>query len=292
MPHELPTELLALIADSVSHLTLLSLALASKTTYGVSVPLLYAVITSINIEQTVQCLDTLATNTRLARLVRVLYIEEEPYGETRSVYSPSLVKTALKNMTALTELTLHLNLPSSSEVLEHATFKLRDFVCFVESNSKFPIAHFLNTQPMLDSLVLFCDPEDLVSLSPSALPALRSVSAPHNSLQFLVPTCISRLIRTDHAHRVPSAMDQIAEIAWKCSKDASNRSSQSFLSIYLTIALQSFASLEALSITTSPEPQTGAYIDSDPVHDADRHKVYIVCLKTPTETQGEEIETV
>ncbi|KAG8702754.1 hypothetical protein FRC09_004559 [Ceratobasidium sp. 395] len=141
----------------------------------------------------VQCLGTLATNTHVARLVQSyhLSIPSERYDSHLS----NLIKSALGNMTRLTELSLQLGLAFSSTVLEHATFKLRKLICVVMSNPKYPIARFLNSQPEIESLYLVCHQNALASLSPTALPALKDIAAPLRILPQLIPTRLSRITR-------------------------------------------------------------------------------------------------
>ncbi|KAG9122065.1 hypothetical protein FRC07_001704 [Ceratobasidium sp. 392] len=195
MPRQLPTELLTLIAGFASQSTLANLALTSKTVYRVSIQLLYSTITSeMDVIRAAQCLDTLATNSRLARLVRSYHLRISEQVPTKHLFT--LLARAFRKTTGLTELFIQLDPPFSSDIFKHATFKLCKLICCVESSSKHSIGHFLNTQPELESLSLFCHPEDLDSLSPTALPILKNVTC----LPFLLPDLLST--RLSHIERI------------------------------------------------------------------------------------------
>ncbi|KAG8742741.1 hypothetical protein FRC12_015275 [Ceratobasidium sp. 428] len=193
MSRRLPIELLALVASFASQQALARLASVSRTTYVVSIQPLYASITTMKGPRTVQCLDTLATNTQLARLVQSYHLNMPPQKYDRDI--STLVTNALKNMTRLTELSLQLSLAFSSTVLEHATFKLHKLLCVVMSNPKYPIARFLNSQPEIESLYLVCHQSALTSLSPTALPALRDIAVPLRILPLIVPTRLHHITR-------------------------------------------------------------------------------------------------
>ncbi|KAG8704196.1 hypothetical protein FRC09_003702 [Ceratobasidium sp. 395] len=219
MPRRLPTELLALIASFASQKTLARLALASRTTYAVSVRPLYASITTNSLQQgprTIQCLDTLTTNTHLARLVQSyhLNITLEKYNPRL----PALVTNALRNMTGLTELSLQLGLAFSSTVLEHATFKLHKIVCVVKSSSKYSISRFLNSQPEIESLYLVCHQSALTSLSPTALPALKDVAAPLCILPKIVMERLHHITRISCLGTITNIRDfDIITVAFVCA---------------------------------------------------------------------------
>ncbi|KAG8704198.1 hypothetical protein FRC09_003704 [Ceratobasidium sp. 395] len=196
MSRRLPIELLALIASFASQQALARLASVSRTTYAVSIQPLYASITTMKGPRTVRCLDTLAANTHLARLVQsyhlnILNIPSQKYNGHLS----TLITNALRNMTSVTELSLQLGLTFSSTVLEHATFKLHKLICVAVSNPKYPIARFLNSQPKIESLYLVCHQSALASLSPTALPALRDIAAPLRILPQILPTRLSHITR-------------------------------------------------------------------------------------------------
>ncbi|KAG8702758.1 hypothetical protein FRC09_004563, partial [Ceratobasidium sp. 395] len=122
--YPLPTELLVLITGFASQSTLASLALTSKTISALSIIPLYTSIPQMDAPRAVQCLGTLATNTRLAQLVRSYYlVESTEFDDSRSL--SEVIAVALENMIGLTELFLSLGPNFSSEVLRRATFKLQ-----------------------------------------------------------------------------------------------------------------------------------------------------------------------
>ncbi|KAG9105782.1 hypothetical protein FRC07_009101, partial [Ceratobasidium sp. 392] len=192
MPRRLPIELLTLVANFASQSTLGSFSLASKATYTVSLRPLYAHIPRMNGKRTVRCLTTLVANARLALLVQSYHMHDSEESFSHDVHE--LVASAFENMTGLTELRLWFNIPLSPDIFEHAKFKLHTLEYWVMSGSRHSIAEFLNTQSELKSLHLFCHNEDeLSSLAPTALPALRDVGGRHYTLRDLLPTRLSHI---------------------------------------------------------------------------------------------------
>ncbi|KAF8594160.1 hypothetical protein BDV93DRAFT_611960 [Ceratobasidium sp. AG-I] len=158
MHRTLPTELLALVASNSVPSSQAALARTCRRAYTVAVRPLYAYIDTMDTARTTRCLETLANNEHLARLV--------------------LVTRAFEKMDNLVDLSVQLGGHAASAVLARAKFKLTDLVCVLASDRAYPLARFLESQPGIESLHIACGEDGLDTLAPDALPALRNVAAP------------------------------------------------------------------------------------------------------------------
>ncbi|KAG8743416.1 hypothetical protein FRC10_012081 [Ceratobasidium sp. 414] len=197
MAHSLSIELLSLIASLASKPTLAALARVSTTTYAISIRPLYTSIPYMNRTRVILCLRTLAQHPSLACLVRscTIIITTCPLYNLSYAFS-HLAPRAFEQMTNLTELSLRLHAFTNSSILARARFKLRNLACVISSHSTYPITQFLISQPTIESLVITCDPQDIIlGLPRDALPILRNVAAPFALLPPLLSTRLSHITR-------------------------------------------------------------------------------------------------
>ncbi|GAB1523849.1 hypothetical protein RhiTH_006999 [Rhizoctonia solani] len=102
---------------------------------------------------------------------------------------------AYGNMTELHTLSLQLGTYATSSVMSQMSCRLKKFVCIIASDPSYPVSQFLSTQPCIEELYVVCRPEDISTLDPEALPALRDLAAPLQLLPVLIRTRLSRLSR-------------------------------------------------------------------------------------------------
>ncbi|KAF8666222.1 hypothetical protein RHS04_09714 [Rhizoctonia solani] len=189
----LPTELLDLVSRYADMGTQAQLSLASHSVYSISIRTLYASIPHMNISRTTRCLLTLSTNLELAHMVRSFSLHLSPSDILRPFHS--LLTRALGNMTELHTLSLQLGTYATSSVMSQMSCRLKKFVCIIASDPSYPVSQFLSTQPCIEELYVVCRPEDISTLDPEALPALRDLAAPLQLLPVLIRTRLSRLSR-------------------------------------------------------------------------------------------------
>ncbi|KAG9122064.1 hypothetical protein FRC07_001703 [Ceratobasidium sp. 392] len=117
-------------------------------------------------------------------------------------------------MAGLTELTVMLGVSCTSAILERATFKLRKLVCVIKSDSKYPVARFLDSQPTIESLYIVSRPEAFGSLLLTALPILRDVAAPLCLLPYILSTRLSHVTRISSLGTIASytELDKLATL--------------------------------------------------------------------------------
>ncbi|KAF8594159.1 hypothetical protein BDV93DRAFT_565711 [Ceratobasidium sp. AG-I] len=193
MPRTLPTELLALVASEAAPSAQATLARTCRRAYTVAVQPLYASIGNMGTARTTRCLETLANNEHLARLVRIYAVKVISSG-TLGAFQV-LVTRALEQMENLVDLSIHLGVHATSAVLARARFRLTKLVCVVVSDPVYPVARFLESQPGIELLYLVCREDGLDTLASDALPALRDVAVPFSLIPHTVPTRLNVLAR-------------------------------------------------------------------------------------------------
>ncbi|KAF8599219.1 hypothetical protein BDV93DRAFT_609347 [Ceratobasidium sp. AG-I] len=193
MPRTLPTELLALVASEAAPSAQATLARTCRRAYAVAVQPLYASIGGMGTARTTRCLETLANNEHLARLVRIYAVKVISSGTLGAFQT--MVTRALEQMENLVDLSIHLGVHATSAVLARARFRLTKLVCVVVSDPVYPVVRFLESQPGIESLYLVCREDGLDTLAPDALPALRDVAVPFALLPHIVPSRLDVLTR-------------------------------------------------------------------------------------------------
>lgn len=193
MPPTLPTELLALVASEAVPSSQAALARTCRRAYAVSVRPLYAAIGMMGTTRTARCLETLANNEHLARLVRIYAVKAT--GPGNLVDLTNMVARALEQMKNLVDLSIQLGVHATSAVLARAKFRLTKLVCVLVSDQEYTVAQFLESQPAIELLYVVCREDGLDTLAPDALPALRDVAAPLALLPYLAPTRLNCLTR-------------------------------------------------------------------------------------------------
>ncbi|KAF8703888.1 hypothetical protein RHS03_06169, partial [Rhizoctonia solani] len=193
MTVDLPNEVLDLIVQHATRGTQARLSAVSSRIYHVSTRVLYASIPNMSMTRTTQCLLTLSQKPELARLVRLFsYVS---YSHVlRSFYA--LLARALRNMTSLQTLWFyHDTYVPMSGVLSQTSFRLTKLIYVAESDLSYSIFQFLSTQPTIEELHISCRLDNMSTLSPEALPALRDLTAPLHLLPILLHSRLSRLSR-------------------------------------------------------------------------------------------------
>ncbi|KDN34668.1 hypothetical protein RSAG8_12258, partial [Rhizoctonia solani AG-8 WAC10335] len=189
-----PTEILAIITQYASIDTLPHLSLVSRKMYFITIPVLYASIPDLCMPRTIRCLLTLSTKPEVAHLVRSFSVDSPCSYALRAFHS--LLTRALSNMTGLRRLSIQSDIAISG-VLSQMSCRLTELDCFIPPGDSYFISKFLSTQPAIEKLTINCSPDDLSTLDPEALPALRELAAPIH----LLPTFL--ISRLPHIPRLP-----------------------------------------------------------------------------------------
>ncbi|QRW05743.1 hypothetical protein RhiLY_04742 [Ceratobasidium sp. AG-Ba] len=206
----LPAELLEFITSALLAGDISALARTCTILHAVSTPLLYGSIAlghPTDPTRTIQCMQTLAHNTKNARLVRNFGLIWRGYGDQEDLTALyDSAPGAFEQMVNLTDLSLEFGSDVDLFILKRAKFKLRRLHCRLRIYSRYMIRPFLEAQPSIESLsVIVTDSQNFIDLGPDVLPALREIAAPSTSLQRILPQRLSSLktVRCLHSFRRP-----------------------------------------------------------------------------------------
>ncbi|CAE6405738.1 unnamed protein product [Rhizoctonia solani] len=195
----LPTELIYLVIKSTTKDTQARLAAVSRHVYSISIRSLYASIPDMSVTRTTQCLLTLSKRPDLANLVQSF-----SFGLPLSPHFLQaflvLLSRALHNMNNLRVLSLDMDAPLPINLLNQISGRLTKLTCILPPEGSYPISQLLSNQPTIEELHIVCRPEDISTLSPESLPALKVLTAPTwilNTLLSLRLTHLSRLCILD-----------------------------------------------------------------------------------------------
>ncbi|KAL5640645.1 hypothetical protein ACGC1H_001205 [Rhizoctonia solani] len=175
--------------DTRAHLMTLS-----RRVYSISVCSLYKSIPNMNTTRTTRCLRTLSKKLDLAHLVHSFSINLPLYLDFLQAFLP-LLSHAFGNMNNLRTLSLEIDVPLAINPLNQVTCKLTKLRCVIPPEGSYPLSQFLLSQPAIEELFIVCQPDDIDTLSPEALPALKNLTAPLHLLPRLLVSRLSRLSR-------------------------------------------------------------------------------------------------
>lgn len=188
----LPAELLDAIFEPLSDATLAAVARTSVDLYASACRRLYRHVSVSTYARSLAAVDTLATRSHLAALVRTFSISlDEGRDGVNEAYYASLYH-ALRGMQHLTELEVHVDANRSWVLFDDARSPAHTLYPSLETFScSFPldanVARFLEGTPTLHSLQVSASP-DSANLARTAVPLLRTYTGPPCLLPQLLPS--------------------------------------------------------------------------------------------------------
>ncbi|CAE6427536.1 hypothetical protein ACGC1H_001203 [Rhizoctonia solani] len=188
----LPIELIALVAQYADMRTQGRLSAVSRDVYSICIRTLYQSIPEMSVSRTTQCLLTLSKKPELAHLVRCFTFLLTPSPLFFQTFL-TIFSRALSNMNNLHSLMLDVDVLITMDPSKHISCQLTYFYCCIPTQGSFPVSQFLASQPTIQELHIICHLDDISSLGPEALPALRKLTAPLSLLPRLLPSRFSRL---------------------------------------------------------------------------------------------------
>lgn len=188
----LPAELLEAIFEPLSMPTLAALARTSGDLYASACRLLYRRVSVSTFARSLSAVDTLATRSHLAPLVRSFSIslDEGQHQLDHGYYA--LLYQAVRGMKNLTDLDVHVDANLSWVLFDEARSpdfthypSLENFSCSFPLDAN--VARFLEGTPSLRSLQVATSP-DFANLARTAVPLLTTYTGPPCLLPQLLPS--------------------------------------------------------------------------------------------------------